>query len=545
MSLAYAAGVVGALLVSLAVAWYADRSREAWGRRLRTRFLLGVPWGTLVSVGVVLAVYLFVQRGLVHWNDPVTLPFRAWSYLYPVGIVTAAFSHGGPSHLLGNLTGTLVLAPIVEFAWGHYPSERGSKSFSSWRTNPYVRAFAVFPGAVIGVGLLTGLFAIGPVIGFSGVVFAFAGFALVHYPLTTVVAALGVQSVLTRTYRVVLSPVVTAGTSGSPPGPPWWAEIAIQGHALGLLIGVLLGVAVAHRRDRTPGGVRVWFAVLAFAVAQGLWAVYWFRGNGEYVLYQGVGLALVAALAAVVTLAVTASERSLPALGGASRRQAAAVVLVVALAAIAGPAIPVNSLTVAGDGTPPADRSVAVDGYTVTYAEDVRNRMIPAFDVSVFGEDTDVRTSGVIVVNRDRHIWTRAVSKQRLAYSGSATVRVGGIDRATSVEVRRTGWEATGGDAAYQVWLRAEGERPRHVYNSSPATAEPRVRGKNVSVVAREGGGFTLRATEANRTVAERALPAENESVALDDLRIERRDDALYAVADGTRVRVAEKERYR
>lgn len=545
MSFAYAAGVVGALLASLFVAWYADRSRAASGRRLRTRFLLGVPWGTLVSVAVVLGVYLFVQRGLVHWNDPVTLPFRAWSYLYPVGIVTAAFSHGGPGHLLGNLTGTLVLAPIVEYAWGHYPSERGAHSFSSWRTNPYVRAFVLFPAAVVAVGLLTGLFAIGPVIGFSGVVFAFAGFALVHYPLTTVVAALGGQAILNRTYRVVLSPVVTAGTSGSPPGPPWWAEVAVQGHALGLLLGVLLGVAVAHRHERTAGALRIWLAVLAFAVAQGLWAVYWFRGNGEYVLYQGVGLALVAALAALVTAAVTASERSLPTLGGASRRQAAAVVLIVVVAALAGPAIPVNALTVADDEGPPSEQSVTVDGYTVTYAEEVRNGMIPAFDVSLFGEDTDVRTSGVIVVNRDRHIWTRAVSTQRLAHGGSATVRVGGVDWESSVDVRRTGWSAAGGDAAYHVWLRAEGERPRHAYNSSPARADPQVRGKNVSVVAHESGGFALRVTAANRTVAERPLPAENESVAVEDLRIERRDDALYAVADGTRVRVAEKETYR
>ena len=545
MSLAYAVGVVGALLVSLLVAWYADRSRGEPGRRLRTRFLLGVPWGTLVSVGVVLAVYLFVQRGIVHWNDPVTLPFRAWSYLYPVGIVAAAFSHGGPGHLLGNLTGTLVLAPIVEYAWGHYPNERGAHSFSSWRTNPYVRAFVLFPAAVVAVGLFTGLFAIGPVIGFSGVVFAFAGFALVHYPLTTVVAALGGQAILNRVYRVVLSPVVTAGTSGSPPGPPWWAAIAVQGHALGLLVGVLLGVAVARRRDRAAGALRVWLAVLAFAVAQGLWAVYWFRGDGEYVLYQGVGLALVAALAALVTVAVTASDRSLPLPGGASRRQAATVVLVIALAALAGPAIPVNALTVADDGAPPPDRSVTVDGYAVTYAEDVRNRMIPAFDVSLFGEDTDVRTSGVIVVNRDRHIWTRAVSKQRLAHGGSATVRVGGVGWASTVDVRRTGWTATGGDAAYHVWLRAEGDPPRHAFNSSPATAEPQIRGKNVSVVAAESGEFALRVTQANRTVAERPLPAENESVTVEDLRIERRDDALYAVTDGTRVRVAEKETYR
>ncbi|WP_135535415.1 rhomboid family intramembrane serine protease [Halostella pelagica] len=540
MSLPYAVGVVGALLVSLGVAWYTDSFSGEFRHQLRTRLLLGVPWGTLVVSAVVVGVYLFVQGGLVHWNDPVTLPYRAWSYLYPVGMLTAAFSHGGPGHLIGNLTGTLVLAPIVEYAWGHFPDRREGQPFTSLRTNPYVRAFGIFPAVVLGIGLLTSLFALGPIIGFSGVVFAFAGFALVHYPFTTLIAALGVQSVFSRTYRAVLDPVVTAGISGSGPSPPWWAEIAIQGHALGFLLGILVGIAVARGRDRGPNALRVWIAVIAFAVVQGMWAVYWFRGNGEFVLYQGVGLALVAALAMLVTVAVTASER--PLTGSISRRKAATVVLIVALSAIAGPAIPTNSLTVADDGSPPVENAVTVEGYTVTYAENVRNRMIPAVDVSLFGEDTAVRTSGVIVVNRDRSIWTQAVSKNRLAYSGSATVRVGGVGWESTVEVDRNGWSVDGGGAAYQVWLRPEDGESRHVFNSSASTADPQIRGKNVTVVPRPSGEFALRITSDGETVAERPLPESGESMTVDDLRIVRTGETLYAVADGTRVRIAERE---
>jgi membrane associated rhomboid family serine protease len=543
MSLPYAVGVVGALVVSLGVAWYTDRHRGELGHRLRTRFLLGVPWGTILVGAVVVSVYLFVQGGLSHWYDPVTLPFRAWSYLYPVGMVTAVFSHGGPGHLIGNLTGTLVLAPIVEYAWGHFPDRRGAQSFRSWRTNPFVRAFVVFPGVALVVGLLTSLFALGPVIGFSGVVFALAGFALVHYPFTTLVAALGVQSVLSRTYRVLLDPVITAGVSGGGPSPPWWAQIAVQGHALGLLLGIILGVWIARSRDRGPNALRVWVAVLAFAVAQGMWAVYWFRGNGQFVLYQGVGLALVAILALLVTVAVTASER--PFVRQLSRRRAATLVLIVALSAVAGPAIPTNSLTVADDGTPAAEDAVAVEGYSVTYAEDVRNRMIPAIGVSLFGEVTAVRTSGVIVVNRDRHIWTQVVSANRLAFSGSETVRVGGVGWEATVEADREGWSVVGGDAAYQVRLRPENGEAQQVFNSSAATAEPRVSGMNVTVVPRTDGEFALRFTAEGETVAERPLPAAGDSVTVDGLRIERTDDTLYAVGNGTRVRIAEKESYR
>mgnify|MGYP000336129545 FL=1 len=149
----FRAAVLLSLLVALLSILALDRPRGRWGARLRSRFLVGVPWGTLVSVGGVLAVYLFVQGGWSHWHAPVTIPFRAWSYFYPLGMMTAAFSHSGSGHLIGNLVGTLVLAPIAEYAWGHFPRERGVQTFTSPLTNPYVRAFVVFPAGVVAVAV--------------------------------------------------------------------------------------------------------------------------------------------------------------------------------------------------------------------------------------------------------------------------------------------------------------------------------------------------------------------------------------------------------
>ena len=224
--------------------------------RLRRRFVLGVPWGTVVTVLGVLSVYLFVQGGVSHWNRPVVIPFRAWSYLAPLGMLTAGFAHAGPGHLLGNLFGTVALAPIVEYAFGHFPRERGSSSFGSFRTNPYVRALLVFPVAVAIVGVALTLFTLGPVIGFSGVVFAFAGFALVRYPLGTVLALVG-SDVLGLTYRALLNPTSTA-SGRSVFLTPWWSDIAIQGHAIGLLAGVLLGAAsLRHSEESGPSPARL------------------------------------------------------------------------------------------------------------------------------------------------------------------------------------------------------------------------------------------------------------------------------------------------
>ncbi|MFC6724678.1 rhomboid family intramembrane serine protease, partial [Halobium palmae] len=236
--------VVAAFLLAFLLVRRLDGSSERWGRRLRERFLLGVPWGTLVTVALVLSVYLLLQDGLDHWYAPTVVPFTAWSYFYPLGMVTAPFSHSGPGHLVGNLIGTLTFAVVAEYAFGHFPRRRGSSSFGSWRTNPYVRAFVVFPAVVVGVGLLTSFFGLGPVIGFSGVVYAFAGFALLYFPYATVLAYVAGR-VLNLAWSAFVRPTPTV-TSQPVFSTPWFADIALQGHLLGFLLGVLLALWLAE-----------------------------------------------------------------------------------------------------------------------------------------------------------------------------------------------------------------------------------------------------------------------------------------------------------
>jgi membrane associated rhomboid family serine protease len=548
-----------AVAVGALVVWWLDRPRGRWGDRLRRRWVLGIPWGTLTTVLGVLAVYLFVQDGLARWYAPVTLPFRAWSYFYPVGMVTASFSHVGPGHLIGNLVGTLTFAPLAEFAFGHFPRERGSSSFGSARTNPFVRAFVIVPAAAAVVGLLSAAFAIGPVIGFSSVVFAFAGFALVYYPLSTVVAV-SVGGVLRLAYNAAMNPRTVAESRPSF-SSPWWADIAIQGHALGLLVGVVLGAWMLRSRgDEGPSALRLWTGALVFAVAESLWAVYWFRGNATYVLFRAVGLALVVALATLVVLAVRASDRSLVAvprldrpgvdrsrlaaidlewLRSTPRWQAAVVVLLLATAVMSGPAVPYN-LTVVGDDPLPGE-SIQVRGYEITYAENVPNGLTAAFDVSAFGETTTVNASGVIVRNPDRSIWTTAVPKSRLAFSGRNVVRVGGVGWREGVLVTRDGWKTVGGNRTYRIAFRNNGTK-RIVYTAPPARVRPVVAGRNVSVNATPET-FLLRVTHGDET-AVAPLPTRNESVSLEGITFARKNRTVVATYGATRIRVVSKERY-
>jgi membrane associated rhomboid family serine protease len=539
--------VVLALLVAAAAVVFLDRSTDRWARHLRTRFLAGVPWGTLVSAGGVLAVYLFVQGGWHHWFSPVTIPYRAWSYFYPLGMATAAFSHSGSGHLVGNLVGTLALAPLAEYAWGHYPRRRGAQTFASPLTDPYVRAFVAFPAAVVAVGMFTSAFALGPVIGFSGVVFAFAGVALVHYPVATVVA-LTVGNALRTLYGALRQPVLSASASPTY-STPWWADVAVQGHAIGLLAGVLLGVWLARARgsDR-PSASRVFAGVALFGVAQSLWAVYWYRGGETYVLYRALGLTLVVLFATLVATTVAASARPLiptpeapGSLRAVPRWQVGATLLLFCTAALAGPAVPVN-LTTAADGDLAApDAQVTVRGYEVTYAEDVQNGMVSVIDVEAFGESTRVNTSGVIVRNRERGIWLTAVSEGRLDFTGTTQVRLGGLGWRDSVRVERTGWDAIGGDTVYRVRL---GHAGRNVtaYTSPPARAEPVIAGRNVSVEATRDA-FRLNVSVGNRSTTH-PLPAVNQTVTAGGLEFTNVDGKIFAIDGGTQVRVAKRETY-
>ena len=308
--------VAATLACSVAVVRRLHDPDRRWRDVTSERLVMGVPWGTLVVVAFVVAVYLFVQDGISDPSDPVTIPYRASSYFNPLGMVTSSFAHASYGHLVGNMAATLVAAPIAEYAWGHYPDGRGARSVEpsdsrlrAWWTTPWLRAVVFFPLLVIGVGLVTSLFALGPVIGFSGVVFALTAFAIVHYPVVTLVGVLGVQSALTTIYRALREPIYIYTAEPRPPTAPSWAEIAIQGHALGFFTGLVVAIAVLEHRDARPDPLRVWIAILLYALSRGLWQIYWFGEGETYVRFQGPGVAIVAILALVITVALTGSER--------------------------------------------------------------------------------------------------------------------------------------------------------------------------------------------------------------------------------------------
>jgi membrane associated rhomboid family serine protease len=580
------------------------------------RFHYGVPWGTVLVVTLVLSFYLFAQGGLRNWQDPLTIPYRSWSYFSPLGMVTAGFAHGSAGHITGNLLATVVLSPIAEYAWGHYPpsgptgsrlrtepgTSDGTGGTTGWLRSPWIRALVVFPAIVVVVSLLTSLFALFFSLGFSGTVFAFGGLALVYYPLRTIVAMIG-MSVVRLLYLALTEPVLRATADPGAPGPPSWFGINQQAHILGLLIGVLLGVALLARRDRRPKGERVFLAVLLFAIARGLFALPWAEGD-VYFQYRGLGLLVVLALTVSITAAVATSPRrlvagawirlgafgwlalvglgalgllavavvefeaafsgtlvaigvgsllfSVPALfalcvtadkGTAfTRRQTVVGFVVVLTVIVALPSLPFN-LFVLGEDPNPGTGGIDVRDYHVTYEENVTApRVFATAPGDRFANDST--TSGVVVVSEQREIWTTPIRPDDLARNRNVTVPLGSIGWRESVRAERTGWSVTGNDSVYVVDLHHDGETTRS-FESEPSTAAPRIAGYNVTIAPAERG-FELRVSENGTTVETVSVPERNDSIVVAGLQISttKRDgsQSLVVSTDGTRVAVAERE---
>ncbi|WP_302080381.1 rhomboid family intramembrane serine protease [Salinibaculum rarum] len=528
-----------AIVAALSVSVFLLRGRDGESRpldTLRARFVLGVPWGTALSVLGVLAVYVFLQGG-GQQGGPVVVGFRSWSFGYPLGMVTAAFAHAGEAHVTGNLLGTVVFAPVAEYAWSHYPTRRGSHSFGGWLTNPFVRILLFVAGVVL-VGLATSIFTPGALIGFSGVVFAFGGFAVVTRPLTAVYA-LVVERVVSVSYYAVQNPLVLARgrTQFVTPG---WADVAIQGHALGLLIGVLAGLWLVRSRGAWPGYRRVYFATLVFAVAKSLYAFYWYLSNTEYVLFRGLGIAALFVLAGVVAVALASRDRTLVSSIDLSRREVAVGLLLCVVLAIGIVAVPYNLVSV-GSG-PEADAGVEVRDYTVTYAEQVPNQYIAGVDVPYLRDSLTVNTSGVIVTSEQRHAWEAVVPAGRLATRGSVRVPVGGVGWRETVVVSRSGWSVVDGEKTYKVFVEPPDRTATQVFEADPVRVPAVLNGKRVTLAPAEEG-YELAVSRNDTTVATGQVPEVDTKETIGGITFSRNGRDLNASVGETKIRIATRQR--
>jgi membrane associated rhomboid family serine protease len=522
------AGIVLVLAVVLVYVWWLV-GRGRWRAVLTDRFVYGVPWGSILSLLLVVLVYLFVQSGIESWSDPVVTPFRSWSYSYVLGLLTAGFTHAGPDHLVSNLLAAAVLSPLVEYAWGHYRPSRadtqadvqyehppgdhpeadrsavdratdGGSAVGGTLARPAVRAFVLFPAGLVAVSLLTSVFAQGWSLGYSGTVFFLLGVAVVVLPLVTVVAMVGLSGVSVL-LSALQTPVLRVTASSGGPSPPSWAGVNVQAHLLGFLLGVLAAFLLLRGRDRWPDVGQVALAVVLVVLSRSLWA-YSTASGDTYTRWQGLGVVFVLFLSTLVVAMVALDENRT--VGTVRLRSLVVGGLVVVTLLIALVSVPPN-LTGMDDDPVPEGPAVEVEDYTVTYAENVPHGRVP------------VNTSGVIVVSEPRDVWSSVVEPDQLAHSGTATVTVGGIGWREVVAVERTGWSVTGNDTVYTVTLEHDDRRVQ-AFRSAPKRADSRLAGHTVTV-APTTDGFRLRVSRGGELVGETALPGagENRTVTLSE----------------------------
>jgi len=524
-SLLEAASLLG-LGVALAVALATlVRFGGDWLDPLRERFVLGVPWGTATVVVGLSLVYYLVQGG---GDGPIVQGFRSWSVWYPQGTLFSSFAHASDGHLRGNVFGTLAFAPIVEFAWRHHPTPGA-------RIERPAARIGAFVGAVVLVGLAGAVFVPGAIIGFSGVVFAFAGFALVVRPLATVLAILGIRAVR-LVYSGFTDPLVVATASPRFVSPSW-AGTALQGHLFGVLVGVLLGIALLRTGGDRPQLEYVFFAALVFAVSRSLHAVYWYLGADEFVLFQAAGVAGVVLFATLVAVATLPADRRL---GVGPPPATVAVGLLVAVVALLGVAGLAYSLVTVSPGED-VEGGIEVEDYTVAYVDGVEDRYIGAVEVPGLGSPLSATTSGVVVASDRRNVWGVDVTAGELAFDGRARVAVGDATWRETVFIDRTEWSFLDGNSTYRV----EGfhdDRWQLLHLDSPAVGEFRLDNATLAIHPTEAG-YDLHVNRDGSTVATLPVPEDGETVTVGSITVERVDDDLVASQGDTALRVAQFER--
>jgi membrane associated rhomboid family serine protease len=535
--------------VSVVVLYRIAAPGGRWARQLRSRLLLGIPWGTLTILLFLLGVFLFVQGAysgdIFDPRQPVTYAFTSWSYDYPLGVLTAAFSHGSFGHFFGNVVALAVFGSITEYAYGHFPLERGAQPHRSPGRSPYVRPL-VFVGVVLFISLVTAAFSPGPIIGFSGVVYALAGFAIVYRPLSALAGVLLVD-VVRLLYNAFTSPIQTYSPSVQSIGV-WFADIAVLGHLLGFVVGVGLAFALLWSRDEHPVPGRIWIAAVVFGLVQNLWLVYLPLDNSRYLLLRSVGVAFVFLVAAVVLVGVTRPSRpaipwpsrvpstvrdSLP-----SRGEVATGIVIVSLLSLSMAGAATNLRSVDSIALP--NDPVEIRDYQVGYSENVSNE-IYSLDVPGLSQGETVQSSGVIVYSEQRHVWQVATSTSRLASNGVSRVVVGGVGWRETVWVTRTGWSVVGGAETYRVRLYPPDDEPRLAFASAPATAEAVIDNRSITLRS-SGTDFEIAVSRDNETIGVGTMPTDGANTTVGAIRFERHGRNLYAAADGTRLRIANKK---
>ncbi len=506
--------LAAALLLAFAGIVRSGFLRRTW-EVANERLLYGLPIGTIIVVSINVAFFFLVQRGWEHPSDPLFLPFISWSYEYPAGVLSSAIAHANSGHITGNMMATLFFAPIAEYVVGHKNSRR-----------PVLRAVLFVPLLWYVFAVVPAAFAWGPGLGFSGAVFAFFGFVVVFYPVRAIVMVVLI-SVAGSLFSALLDPI-SVQIAGERFVQPSWANVAIDAHVIGMLLGFGVALLYARKYDYPIERFRVGVAVVAIAILQGLW-IFAVSDGSTYYLYQALGKAVVVALA--VALTYTASEMAAGRVFSwsdfSARRLLTSSFLLVPLGVFV--LVGVWWLALFGAiGFEEEPEGVEVEDYTVFYGEDVALDLVAPFDEIL---DEEITFSGVLVSSDERGIRTVAVQQRQLSRDTDRTVRVGGFDWMTEVDVNRTGMTSVTGNSTYTIDVSHNESGQQTVFDSGAADTESKVEGWDVSLETVDGHRFVVLDDEETK----HRVSVRETSTTAQGVEVWKRDNRVYVEGEASR----------
>ncbi|MFW5929627.1 MAG: hypothetical protein ACOCT0_04335, partial [Halobacteriota archaeon] len=318
-----------------------------------------------------------------------------------------------------------------------------------------------------------------PGLGFSGAVFAFFGFVVVFYPVVGVLALI-LTSIASSLLTAALNPV-SIQTATEEIVRPSWANVALEAHALGFLLGFGLAVIYARRYRYPIDRARVAFAVLAFGLLNGLWILSVSDGT-EFVLYRGIGVGVVVLLSLGLTSTATHLQRG-PVLSLSDlslRRLVASTYLTVPILVFLIGGVWFMAMFSALGFVDQPD-GVEVGDYTVFYDDEAEVDLAPPFDEML---TENVSFEGVLVESESRSLHMTAMSDSDLR-DGGGVVRVGDVGWTREIDVERTGMTTATSESTYSVVLEEAKSNQSTSYDSGPADTGTSLDGWDVELESR------------------------------------------------------------
>jgi hypothetical protein len=177
----------------------------------------------------------------------------------------------------------------------------------------------------------------------------------------------------------------------------------------------------------------------------------------------------------------------------------------------------------------------------LTYVEGAVDQYVSIVNFSRFGGATQVRSSGVVVYSQQRRVWREAISRGRLTFAGGGGVTLGGLGWRERVFANRIGWSVVGNGSTYKVYLRHEDRDRRLAFVADPVVAEPAIDGRRFWFSPLDRG-FGITVTQGNVTLGRDRLPTPGNQTTVGGITLNRTDGDLYALRNGTRVKIASKQ---